>query len=389
MGRMLLAVGMVCVLASSAFPVNLIIEGPRERGEGELTQGGSAVRMDVYSEDLLGVGIVEVDLVFTDVSGAPSTTFHVSTENGNPDYGGLAVFPNTVVLPSILPIFGGPTVGFTSMSGEINLPARVRLLSIVYDYSSAAPGSYSISINTITTYLSGWDGNPKPLSCVAGGLTVVQRLEWFVDDDAPGDPGPGNPDVSDPRANGSAEHPFDSIQKAIDAVSSGCTITVRNGTYRGTGNRDIDFGGKSIRLRSEGGPANCTIDCQGTSAEPRRAFYFHSGESAGSIVEGFTITGGYASASSPTYADSGGGILAQGASPSIINNLFRGNTARQYGGGVYCTDSAATITGNTFDGNVTTYGSGAGVGCGPNTSVTIAGNVFTGNAAYNMGGGIG
>ena len=38
----------------------------------------------------------------------------------------------------------------------------------------------------------------------------------YVDDNATNDPGPGDPNISDPNENGSVEHPFDSIQKAIE-----------------------------------------------------------------------------------------------------------------------------------------------------------------------------
>jgi hypothetical protein len=89
----------------------------------------------------------------------------------------------------------------------------------------------------------------------------------YVDDNAAGDPGPGNPSVSDPLENGTAEHPFDSIQQAIDEAATGDTVLVADGTYTGTGNRDIDFRGKAITVRSINGFATCTIDCQGSSAD--------------------------------------------------------------------------------------------------------------------------
>jgi len=44
------------------------------------------------------------------------------------------------------------------------------------------------------------------------------RSPFIVDDDAPGDPLPQSPMVSDLAEDGSVEHPYDSIQKAIDAL---------------------------------------------------------------------------------------------------------------------------------------------------------------------------
>ncbi len=44
------------------------------------------------------------------------------------------------------------------------------------------------------------------------------------------------------------------IQGAIDLASDGDTIIIGDGIYTGTGNRDIDFDGKSVTIRSENGP---------------------------------------------------------------------------------------------------------------------------------------
>ena len=66
----------------------------------------------------------------------------------------------------------------------------------------------------------------------------------------------------------------------------GVTVIVADGVYTGTGNRDIDFLGKAITVRSENGPNNCVIDCNGEG----RGFEFRSGEDANSVLAGFTIT---------------------------------------------------------------------------------------------------
>ena len=66
---------------------------------------------------------------------------------------------------------------------------------------------------------------------------------------------------------------YATIQSAIDASSDGDMIIVRDGTYTGTGNRDIDFKGKAIHLKSENGPDTCIVDCEGSEAERDRAGY--------------------------------------------------------------------------------------------------------------------
>jgi hypothetical protein len=52
------------------------------------------------------------------------------------------------------------------------------------------------------------------------------------------------------------------IQAGIDAAVNGDTVLVADGTYTGVGNRDIDFKGKAITVKSENGPENCIIDCE-------------------------------------------------------------------------------------------------------------------------------
>jgi hypothetical protein len=98
------------------------------------------------------------------------------------------------------------------------------------------------------------DGEPRVMGWyVDMGSDEVVPGPYYVDDDAPSDPGPGDPDISDPLEDGSPEHPFDAIQEAIDATMGGNTIVVLDGTYTGTGNHDIDFDGKAIALQSLNG----------------------------------------------------------------------------------------------------------------------------------------
>jgi hypothetical protein len=207
-------------------------------------------------------------------------------------------------------------------------------------------------------------------TAVALGGTV------YVDDDAPGDPGPGNPLISDPLEDGSAAHPFDALQEALNAAQPGDEIVVADGTYTGSGNRDLDFHGKAVTLRSASGdPTTCVIDC----GHAGRAFYFHSGETSASVVNGFTLYNGIAGAgggavyclgSAPTllhciitYSWSGsygGAVYASGnlARPTLIDCRLTGNTAHA-GGGLYGdSGSWATLIDCTIRGNTATYGGG-------------------------------
>ena len=117
---------------------------------------------------------------------------------------------------------------------------------------------------------------------------------------------------------------FNNIQAAINDAIYGDTVIVADGVYTGPGNRDIDFNGKAITVRSENGPGNCIIDCNGTEAEPHRGFYFHNGEDSNSVLDGLTIINGYGPKNGDLFSH-GGAIYCIGSSPTISNCTFTGN----------------------------------------------------------------
>ena len=43
---------------------------------------------------------------------------------------------------------------------------------------------------------------------------------------------------------------YTTVQQAIDSCTNGDTVLLAEGTYAGNGNRDIDFRGKAITVRS-------------------------------------------------------------------------------------------------------------------------------------------
>lgn len=57
------------------------------------------------------------------------------------------------------------------------------------------------------------------------------------------------------------------IQYAIDAANNGDIVVLPDGVYRGEGNQNLDFDGKTITVLSENGPENCIIDLEGFPLE--------------------------------------------------------------------------------------------------------------------------
>lgn len=123
---------------------------------------------------------------------------------------------------------------------------------------------------------------------------------------------------------------FSTIQDAISSASNGDEIYVLDGVYQGPGNRDIDFGGKYLSLRSLNGPSQCVIDCQGTSTDPHRAFIIRA-SSRECLISGFTVLNGWVQPlpEQETHWAWGGAILCTDSSPRIENCIFVGNRAQR------------------------------------------------------------
>jgi parallel beta-helix repeat protein len=69
-----------------------------------------------------------------------------------------------------------------------------------------------------------------PITKVAKATPVSGNI-IYVDTDAPNDPGPNNPSVSDPLEDGSFDHPFDRIHEGVDVANDGDTVYVYCGFY--------------------------------------------------------------------------------------------------------------------------------------------------------------
>lgn len=139
------------------------------------------------------------------------------------------------------------------------------------------------------------------------------------------------------RAADLAVAPGDSIQAAIDAAVDGDTIMVAEGTYAG----DLDFDGKAIAVVGRG-PASVVV---GTGTGP--VVRFDSGETAASVLDSFTITGGAAVV--------GGGILVENASPTILRNVVTANRASGQGSGIAVRGSGGVVPSPQILNNLLTF----------------------------------
>ncbi|MHC4150458.1 MAG: choice-of-anchor Q domain-containing protein, partial [Planctomycetota bacterium] len=222
---------------------------------------------------------------------------------------------------------------------------------------------------------------------------------------------------------------YPNIQAAVSACSNGDTVVVEPGIYTGSSNRDINFNGKAITVRSidpaDPNIVNSTvIDCNGQG----RGFVFQMGENADSTVSGLTITNGSMflggavyclSNSSPSIINcvitgnssvfggaiacansntrprisnckiiansalfGGGGIYCNGASPEIRSCVITGNSSL-YGGAIYSHKAGnPVITNCTISGNNASISAG-GIYCSESSNLTISNIILWGNIAPN------
>jgi|GEM_PF-1190125 len=290
-----------------------------------------------------------------------------------------------------------------------------------------------------------------------GDCTVTTRVncshtwhgEWTTCDPNPCPP-PGSNSIYYVRSDGSGASPpyFPTIQAAINYVGlvNGDVIELIGTPFTGVGNRDVNFNGRLVTVRSQSGdPDQCVIDCQGVD----RGFTFSSGENSQAILEAITITNGYMnnpgsggggiyiSSSSPSIRDSkivschademssggglcvvansfpfltdctiancsagtwrypaaGGGIASGGTSYLVMRNcIISSNTSESNsqwddgnGGGVCC--ASGNLSNCEIRGNSARHGGGVAVGTG-GVGVTLESCVIAANGAEVEGGGI-
>ncbi|MGB8658281.1 MAG: right-handed parallel beta-helix repeat-containing protein [Candidatus Zixiibacteriota bacterium] len=184
-----------------------------------------------------------------------------------------------------------------------------------------------------------------------------------------------------------AERP--TIQAGITASADGDTVLVAPGTYY----ENISFNTRRILVKSQAG-AESTIINSAQDYSPIVAFSYEE-EDTNSILDGFTLQRGR------NLNGYGGAVYCESASPTIRNNIIRGNRASE-GGAVYCDNGSPLIINNHIEedtagvGGVYCYGGsplikknmisnnhGMGIYCSGGSPV-IAENLISNNSSWGI-----
>jgi hypothetical protein len=190
---------------------------------------------------------------------------------------------------------------------------------------------------------------------------------------------------------------FPTIQQAVAAAGFSDTILVAPGVYQ----ENVKVVGKSITLAShyllDGNPAhilNTVIDGSAPS-HPDTGSVIILENSAQAVVAGLTLTGGtgtrWLDQSDGLYYREGGGILTEGGSPTIRDNVIIGNRATDDatstsagGGGLRSGFGNVTVAHNVFAFNEGLYGGGMVIF--RNTSEVYNNIVYQNSGGHDFGG---
>jgi Leucine-rich repeat (LRR) protein len=175
-----------------------------------------------------------------------------------------------------------------------------------------------------------------------GSFATEKNTIIHVDDDAPFDPRPHDLHSSDPLEDGTAAHPFDSIQEAIADAAPNSVVLVKPGTYY----EGINLMGKDISV-SGIDPSQTELTAlpviDGNDMET--PVTFNQGEGPQCQLSGFVLTRG--------RDEIAGAIACLGSSPTIRSCLVVGNLCDGPRGAIiYCQDSNSIFENLTVHGNM-------------------------------------
>jgi len=172
---------------------------------------------------------------------------------------------------------------------------------------------------------------------------------------------------------------YSSISSAISAAAVNGMVWVAAGTYSGSSNTNLNFGGKAITLEGGGGPDLTILDSGTTS----RLFNFSNHAASTAVIDGFSMWHGAAPSGS-----TGGAMYFNNSSLQVQNCYIEGNTSPANGGALgMVTGSMPTFTDCVISGNRASV-SGGGVDVESASHPTFNGCTVSGNLAATSGGGV-
>jgi hypothetical protein len=224
-------------------------------------------------------------------------------------------------------------------------------------------------------------------------------------------------DVNGPAGQGASwAFPLQSLQMALSMAAPGDQIRVADGVYKPTTTSDrgisfelkqsvqllggyAGFGGQNPDLRDVDTfqtVLSGEIGSAGTTFDNSYHVVTATSVSSTAILDGFTLTGGYANDSNGGSGGNGGGIYMFGASPSISNCTITNNRANSLGEGIYIGANAppGVVTAPSFtdcrfiNNGARSGGSYGGAIFAESSSPIINDCEFTGNATYIGGGAV-
>lgn len=324
-----------------------------------VVSGGGYFTGSIYENTFVTAGPVTVQFLVLDTeAGVATGSFNVNVLS--PPAADFTT--DTTYGPATL------TVNFTDLSsGDVDTWAwdfgdsgASTVQNPTHDYT--APGSYNVSLTA--TGPGGSDTMTKHAYIrVLGGASNI----WYVDSSC----------VSATHDGQDWTTAFLAIQSGITAATDGDLVLVADGTYTGTSNKNLDFGGRLIALKSYDlyGSGVCTIDCEDSGS----AFGFFTGETNEAVVDGFRVF---------DAAEIGGaGFLCNGASPTVVNCTIV-SCRSETGAGFYITTNSHPVIGNCVITGNSANVDGAAVWLTDNSTVTLEGCTITNNNANGRGGGI-
>lgn len=173
----------------------LILVGPNESGEGPVSPEKGKVTIRVLCRGMYEVGGIQTKLRFTDPNGDVRGDFKISLKNGNPNFGGQAIFLGPGCPTSnVFPLYEGSRemAGVVFIDGSYDLGIGPNFASEVYDLIYELPldspaglpfGTYLVDVDWNWTVVAGKEWS-LPFNVIAGSFTLAG---WKILGDATGD----------------------------------------------------------------------------------------------------------------------------------------------------------------------------------------------------------